>query len=193
MRFSFFRILIGRAYAEHSTIESTQSLSNHCCAHYQGGEIQVDHNLERLSAHILPLSHAGDFESAKKEWRLVGVEISEEFDNCPCGKDIKEHCYIENLITKNKTYVGNVCINRFLGIDTGNLFSGLKRISATPTANANIDLIVHAYKLGYIFEGEYKFLMETRLKRKLSPKQLAWKKINRRITNQTVVQRRTSA
>ncbi len=154
----------------------------------------MDHNLERLSAHILPLSHASDFESARKEWKLVGVEISEEFDNCPCGQDIKEHCHIENAITKNKTYVGNVCINRFLGIDTGNLFLGLKRISTTPTANANEDLIIHAYKLGYIYENEYKFLMETKLKRKLTLSQLVWKeKINRRITNQTVVQRRTRA
>jgi len=87
--------------------------------------------------------------------------------------------------------VGNVCINRFIGIDTGNLFAGLKRIAIDGTANANEDLIIHAYKLGYIFENEYNFLMETRLKRKLSDKQVVWKqKINRRIINKTVVQKR---
>ena len=151
----------------------------------------MEHNFERLKAHILPLSKSHAFETARHEWKLVGVEISEEFDNCPCGKEIKEHCYIENTSTGHKTYVGNVCINRFIGIDTGNLFNGIKRIAKDPTANANADLIDHAYKLGYIYETEYAFLMQTRLKRILSVKQIAWKeKINRRIINQTVVQRR---
>lgn len=152
----------------------------------------MEHNFERLKAHILPLSRSQDFSEARKEWSLVGVEISEEFDSCPCGQEIKEHCYIENKLTGQRTYVGNVCINRFIGIDTGNLFDGLKRIANDSKANANEDLINHAFKLGYIFDSEYGFLMQTRLKRKLSPAQLAWKeKINRRITNKTVVQRRT--
>ncbi|MBU2643007.1 MAG: hypothetical protein KJ889_14510 [Gammaproteobacteria bacterium] len=152
----------------------------------------MEHNFERLKTHILPLSNSKDFNSARAEWRLVGVEVSEEFDHCPCGQEIKEHCYIQNQLNGNTTYVGNVCVNRFIGIETGNLFSGLKRIAEDETANANEDLIIHAYRFGYIFESEYKFLMETRLKRKLSAKQIEWKKkINRRIINKAVVQRRS--
>lgn len=143
-----------------------------------------------MKEHILPLSQSDDFYYAKNEWLLVGVEIKEEWDSCPCGQDIKELCYIENQLNGNKTYVGNVCVNRFIGIETGNLFAGLKRIASDDNANANEDLIIHSYKLGYIYEREYQFLMQTRLKRKLSEKQLNWKqKINRRITNQTVVRR----
>lgn len=157
------------------------------------GEAVMEHNFERLKARIISLSNAQDFDAARKEWQLIGIEVSEEFDNCPCGQEIKEHCYIKNNLNGNTTYVGNVCINRFIGIDTGNLFSGLKRIVADDTANANKDLIIHAYRFGYIYESEYKFLMETRRKRNLSDKQLAWKKkINRRITNKTVVLRRSS-
>lgn len=152
----------------------------------------MEHNFERLRAHIMPLSESQNFDHARNEWQLVGVEVSEEFDNCPCGQQIKEHCYIENSVNGNKTYVGNVCINRFLGINTGNLFDGLRRIAADEAANPNADLIEHAYKFGYIFESEYGFLMRTRLKRILTEKQIAWKrKINRRIVNATVVQRRT--
>ena len=69
---------------------------------------------------------------------MVSVEITKEFDHCPCGQKIKEHCYITNRITGESTYVGNVCINRFIGIDTGNLFDGLKRIAKDPSANANL-------------------------------------------------------
>jgi hypothetical protein len=93
------------------------------------------HNFERLKAYILPLSVSKRFDLARTEWSLIAAEISEEFDQCPCGQDIKEHCYIRNRLNGNETYVGNVCINRFIQIDTGNLFDGLKRIAKdlTPT------------------------------------------------------------
>ena len=153
----------------------------------------MEHNFERLKAHILPLSLSDVFDVARMEWDLVSVEITEDFDSCPCGKEIKEHCYITNRITNKSTYVGNVCINRFIGIETGNLFEGLKCISNDPYANANIDVIEHGRKMGFIYETEYEFLTKTRLKRKLSDKQLEWKrKINRRITQKIIVQRRTN-
>ena len=152
----------------------------------------MEHNLERLKEHILPLSRSDRFEIARTEWELVGVEITDEFDQCPCGKEIKEHCNIKNRVTGESTYVGNVCINRFIRIDTGALFDGLRRIAKDLYANANLDVIQHGLKLGFIHESEYNFLVETRLKRNLSLKQLEWKrKINRRITQQIVVRNRT--
>ncbi|TMJ12369.1 MAG: hypothetical protein E6G94_13970 [Alphaproteobacteria bacterium] len=152
------------------------------------------HNFERLREHILPLSQSSTFETARREWDLVGVEISDEFDSCPCGQDIKEHCYIRNRLNGNSTYVGNVRINRFIQIETGNLFEGLKRIAKDNSANANNDLIEHAFRMGYLFgEKEYRFLKQTMLKRHLSPAQVAWKqKINRRILSKTIVQRRSA-
>lgn len=151
------------------------------------------HSLERLKAHIVPLSVSSDFNVARQEWDLVGIELSEEWDNCPCGQEIKEHCFIKNRLNGHTTYVGNVCINRFIKIDTGNLFEGLRRIIANPQANPNSDLIEHAWRMGFLFgEKEYTFLKQTTLKRKLSPAQLSWKeKINRRIIAGTVVQKRT--
>lgn len=61
------------------------------------------HNFEMLRAHILPLSVSQVFEIARQEWSLEAVEISDEWDNCPCGQDIKEHCYIHNRLTGRKT------------------------------------------------------------------------------------------
>ena len=74
-----------------------------------------------------------------------------------------------------------------------NLFDGLKRIAQDDSANANIDLIEHAYRMGYLYnEKEYHFLLQTARTRILSQAQLNWKrKINRRILAQTIVQRRT--
>lgn len=129
------------------------------------------HNFQKLKEHILSLSESTSFNDARTEWILSSVEVSEEMDECPCGKDIKEHCFISNRKNGNETYVGNVCINRFIGIDTGNIFDGLKRIAADNTANPNSDLIEHAYKSGYLYgEIEYKFLKSIRLKRKFTKK-----------------------
>jgi hypothetical protein len=151
----------------------------------------MEHDFERLKAHILPLSQAKYFEFARREWHLIGIEVSNEFDNCPCGHQIREHCYIRNRLNGNTTYVGNVCVNRFIGIRTGVLFDGVRRIARDKAANANKDLINHAQECGYLYESEYEFLMDTRRRRKLSQSQLAWKeKINRRIVNKIVVQRR---
>src|SRR5882672_12776582 len=77
------------------------------------------HSFERLKSQILPLSASQSFNVARTEWSLVAVENSEEFDQCPCGQDIKEHSYIRKRLNGNQTYVGNVCINRFIQIDTG--------------------------------------------------------------------------
>lgn len=149
-------------------------------------------NFERLRDHILPLSLADNFEVAKSEWILEAVEVSEEFDSCPCGQEIKEHCYIRNKLTGHQTYVGNVCVNRFIGIDTGTLFDGLKRIQRDSNANANLAVIEYAEFKGFLFDKEPDFLRATIRKRKLSTAQIAWKiKINRRILNQIVVRQRT--
>ena len=160
----------------------------------------MSHHFEALKVHIMPLSRAATFEEAKTEWNLVAVEISEEFDECPCGQSIKEHCYIRNQITGNETYVGNVCVNQFIGIDTGTLFDGLRRIAADPQANPNLAVIAYAAQQGFLYEKngesiEANFLKKTALKHKRthSSKQLAWKeKINRRILSGTVVTKRTA-
>lgn len=160
----------------------------------------MSQNFEALKSHILPLSSAQNFQEARTEWRLVAVEISEELDECPCGQPIKEHCYIRNHITGHQTYVGNICVNRFIGIDTGTLFDGLRRIAQDIQANPNLAVIAYAEEHGYLFEQhgeptEANFLRRTVLKHKRthSSKQLAWKeKINRRILAGTVVTRRTA-
>lgn len=152
----------------------------------------MSQNFERLRDHILPLSQAETFEAARTEWVLECIEITDEFDYCPCGQEIKEHCYIRNKVTGHKTYVGNVCVNRFIGIDTGNLFDGLRRIKENPTANPNLAVIAYAESQGFLFDKEPRFLRETALKRVLTAPQKAWKeKINRRILKGTVVKRRS--
>lgn len=154
------------------------------------------HNFDRLKAHILPLSKSSNFDDAKREWTLVAIEKSEQTDNCPCGQKIREHCYIRNTETNAHTYVGNVCIRRFMGINVQTLFDGLERIRGPEAARANHDLIEYAKERGYLYdEREYQFLLSIRKKqtRTLTEKQLNWeRKAQRRILEQLVVSTRTS-
>ena len=71
-------------------------------------------NFENLKRHILSLSHNDNFYHAKNEWTLDHIQVNDELDRCPCGQPIKDLCYIHNQITNHTTYVGNICINRFL-------------------------------------------------------------------------------
>jgi hypothetical protein len=65
-------------------------------------------------------------------------------------------------------------------------------LKANGRANANRAVIDYAEARGYLFDKEPDFLRSTAMKRKLTPAQAAWKeKINRRILDKTVVQRRT--
>lgn len=147
-------------------------------------------NFEALKAHILPMSRASTFDAARREWEFFHAEYHGDFDNCPLWPRHQGALLLRNRVTRRQTYVGNVCVRRFMGIETGALFDGIRRIAKDPTANANEDLIEHAYRLGYIYEKEYKFLIETKRKRKLSEKQLAWKeKINWRILSKTIVRK----
>lgn len=167
--------------------ESTSSPSDEA----ESSNRREDHNFERLKAHIMPLSKAPTFEQARNEWKVIGVHIEKEWDACPCGQPIKELCFLENKVTKQRTYVGNICVNRFMGIETGSLLDGMKKIMKDPSANANTDVIEYAKSNGYLFEQEYEFLMETRRKRKLSAKQEQWKiRINQRILQQSIVSKR---
>lgn len=148
-------------------------------------------NRDRLEEQIIALSVADTFNAARVEWSLARIEYHEDWDNCPCGKEIKELCFIRNGKNFNETYVGNVCIKNFMGISTGNLFDGLRRIMGNSEANANEDLIHYAKRMGFLYDKEYTFLMQTKNKRKLSSKQLAWKqKINRRILKKIVVNKK---
>lgn len=149
------------------------------------------HNFRKLKEHILSLSVADDFVGAKSEWLLDSVCVTLDFGQCPCGKKIKEHCYLKNERNGNFTWVGNVCVRQFMDINAGTLFDGLKRIRDNSSARPNVMLIKYAWDRGYLFgEHEYKFLTDINRKRKLSDKQLHWlQRINRRIVESIVVLR----
>ena len=135
------------------------------------------HSIEAIKKHIVSLSNSESFNDAKVEWELYKVELCDIWYRCPCNHPIKELCHIKNRLNSNKTYVGNVCIYKFMDLKTDNIFSGIKRISQDIYANVNKDLIEYLRYNKHLSPNEYRFLLQTKRKRKLSAKQYAWKKI----------------
>jgi hypothetical protein len=129
-------------------------------------------NQDALFQHITTLSHSQVFETARGEWDLEFITF-EELDSCPCGQLIREKCWLHNRVTGYDTFVGNVCVNRFMGINTKALMTGLKRVKRG--GNANYATINYWKGLGQITHWERRFLLDIHRKRVLSPKQASWK------------------
>lgn len=159
------------------------------------------HNFANLKAHILPLSVADSWEEAKLEWVLDYVEVLEVDESappqtCPCGHyPIVEICWIRNQKNNNTTFVGNVCVKRFLGMPAGTIADGLKRIMSDRSKALNLAAIEFAYEQGWITAWENGFCLNTAKKRRLSGKQLRFRedineKVLKRLRQQRTARRR---
>ena len=143
------------------------------------------HNHSILSERIVALSEADDWYSAKQEWRLQSVFFEEEPSTCLCSHyPIVEICVLKNSLNGNLAEVGNVCVNKFLGIPSKIIFDGLKRVANDQSKALNPPGIDYIFDKRWINEWERDFLLDTAGKRTLSAKQAAKRKeINRQILN----------
>jgi hypothetical protein len=141
------------------------------------------YNFEQLKTAILALSRATDWETAKKEWRLVDISEADEPERCLCGHyPIIELCTIANATTGNAVDVGNVCVKRFLGFRSDLIFQSLKRIRADLDKSLGPDATAFFNQRGVINDWEYQFLQSTLRKRDLSDRQLLTRrKINEKV------------
>lgn len=147
-------------------------------------------NFQYLKEHILPLSvEKSNFNVAKTEWILNGIFVTA--GKCPCTQNIMDHCVIRNKFNGNTTYVGNICVKRFMEIDARKLFAGFKKLQKNALAKPNLDLIEYALQQGFLYgEHEYVFIRNIMNKKQLSQRQQDWlEKINRRIINGIVVRK----
>ena len=119
-------------------------------------------------------SEAENWDEAKLEWSLDSIYFSQEAGRCLCGHmPIKEHCVLLNCHNGNEVIVGNVCVKKFLGLDSDTLFQALRRISSDPTRALNADTVDYLYRQKLLTSWERGFYLDTLRKRKLSQRQMA--------------------
>lgn len=136
------------------------------------------HASYRLIEAILACSVASTWDRAKLEWSLDYIYFTEP--DCPgvclCGHSpIREHCVLVNRVNDNRAVVGNVCVTKFLELNTEEVFKGFRRIMKDREAALNVPAVEHAYANGWIDPWERGFYQDTCRKNKhqLSRKQLA--------------------
>jgi hypothetical protein len=112
----------------------------------------------------------GNGESVLLEWRLVELEVlDEETSHCLCGHVIKELCHVENVETKHKVVLGNVCIHHLLGVNYAAIFRCLKKVLRDMTSKVNVETLEYMRSRGTLTNYEYVKSLETLNKRKLTP------------------------
>lgn len=149
----------------------------------------------KLAQEIVARSVADDWDRARLEWTLVEVYREDEAETCLCGHyPINELCVIHNMKNGQHAVVGNVCVNKFLGLSSEKIFQGLRRIGTDEGRALNADAVMHAHERGWINDWERDFYLDTRRKRKLSAKQQAKRvQINRKVLHLTTNQLRRRA
>lgn len=137
----------------------------------------------KLSQEIIALSVARNWDEAKREWALEDVYQAEEQQTCLCGHfPIREICVIRNRVNSTEAEVGNCCVKKFLGLPSGGIFDGLKRVAEDTTKALNYEAVHHAHNKNWITDWEYKFSLDTARKRSLSAKQaLVRQRINDKV------------
>lgn len=128
----------------------------------------------KLTEEILKRSESENWDSAKTEWKFINVFESENDETCLCGHyPIKNICIIENIKNGQAVEIGNCCVKKFINVDVGDkVISSRKRVKKDINKGLNEATLNYLYENNIINDWEYKFSMDTKLKRNLSGKQL---------------------
>jgi hypothetical protein len=128
----------------------------------------------RLVEEIIARSVTSTWREAKLEWELDYIIKADTPGSCLCGHpNITEQCVLVNRKNANKVIVGSVCVTRFIGLPSDNLFASLRRIAKNRMAVLGVEAIEYAYGRGWISTWEHGFYLDTCSKRKLSKRQKA--------------------
>lgn len=134
------------------------------------------YNFKELRAQMLARSVSQDWDVARLEWRLSSITEADSPETCLCGHyPIIEICTLVNIENGQSADVGNVCVNRFMGIDSKKVFDGVKRVRKYPEKSLTVDALQLLRKQNVISERDLSFYLDIRRKRNLSPAQLKWK------------------
>ncbi|MES2668137.1 MAG: hypothetical protein V4644_00370 [Patescibacteria group bacterium] len=129
-----------------------------------------------LSSELIKLSKAKSWDQAKLEWEVTNVHRVDEPETCLCDHyPIIEVCTIHNTETGEDARVGNCCVKKF-NKDSDKIFRAVARVRKDIEKSLNAETISLALKNTWITGNDYVFYFSIMRKKRLSEKQLAWKK-----------------
>jgi hypothetical protein len=142
---------------------------------------------EKLIREIVALSYSDNWVQAKKEWSLELVYFSSGEQHCLCGQLIKECCVLTNIKNSSSAIVGNVCVNKFMEIESDKIFKSVKKIQKDLSKSLNKETINYAHQKNWINTWERDFYLNISHRRKLSEKQNSkLNQVNKKIINNII-------
>jgi len=138
------------------------------------GEGHDSHNFQKLLDVILPKSVAKTWEQAKSEWSFFGAIHDDAWGHCACEHRIKERCFIQNKNTRDVVVIGNVCVDRFLGVSTTHILEMLRRMRTDKTLTLPIIIVNEMVKQNFIDVASRDFYSSVLASTTLSDKQFEW-------------------
>lgn len=111
------------------------------------------YNFAQLQQEIFSRSREKtDWTLCKNEWRVHDIYRVGDEQTCLCGHNpIFQICELQNEVTRQFADVGNVCVQKFIGLRSKRLFAALDRIDKDPRRSLNkeaIDLYTHLRVIG---------------------------------------------
>jgi hypothetical protein len=147
--------------------------------------MMIPHPPYRLPEKIMALSVADVWDEVRLEWALSRVYFADGPAWCICGHPISECCLIVNHLNGAEATVGNVCVTRFLGLDSERIFRGFRRVMEDHQQALGLVAVDYAFEQGWINNWARTFYLSTSRKRTLSRKQLAKRiEINEQVLRQ---------
>ena len=96
----------------------------------------------QLTTEILKLSVAQTWNEAKREWSLEEIYEADEPETCLCGHyPIIELCLLRNDHNGAQATVGNICVKKFMGLPSDNIFQAIKRVRKDASKSLNLGAI----------------------------------------------------
>ncbi|CAJ0962226.1 unnamed protein product, partial [Mesorhabditis belari] len=122
-------------------------------------------NFARLQEEIISRSNSKNWETARREWELSYIYMSggNGPESCLCGQNpIVELCVLRNNENRREAVVGNVCVNKFMGIHQGKkIFQAFHRVAKDSSKGLNEESIIYAHQHGWINDWEKGFYLDT--------------------------------
>lgn len=133
------------------------------------------YNFEQLKAEMIARSRETQWDQAKLEWDLEDVFRVAEEQDCLCGHNpILQICTLRNQLTRHTAEVGNVCVERFLGMRSKRIFSAIKRIRDDENRSLNKEAIEMFRRLRVIsYQDAEEYLTFYRRRKNVSDDQRA--------------------
>ena len=126
----------------------------------------------KLVSEVIRVSNSHNWDTAKFEWKLNKITISNKPQTCLCGHNpIINLCTLINTINNNTIVVGNCCVKKFFGLDPDKIKNSYLSVKDDNLKSFTSEIINKCYENHTINDWEYNFYLNIIRKRKLSVNQ----------------------